>query len=120
MQSRLPLAQKEAAPKAPPSRQTSSAQALPPTVASSGSGAAEPGGDKDGQLARSQSRAPRASGLGRFLSRMGMAGEAVAPEVSLKAIPAQQPSCNCFVASAVLLSAASLLICEQDDAAWHS
>ena len=103
VQSRLPLAQKEAAPKAPPSRQASSAQALPPAVAFSGSGAAEPGSDKDGQLARSQSRAPRASGLGRFLSRMGMAGEAVAPEVSFKAVPPQQPSCNCFAIVSLLL-----------------
>ena len=79
LQSRLPLAPKEAAQKVAPGRQVSAARA-PLSGGHAADGVPEQSTD-DGQLQRGQSRAARASGLGRFLSRMGMAGEAVAPEV---------------------------------------
>ena len=71
MESRLPMAPKEAAPKQAPGRQGSAAQAP-----ASGGNAADGAPEQSGQP-----RAARATGLGRFLSRMGMAGESVAPEV---------------------------------------
>lgn len=79
LQSWLPLASKEAAPKLAPGRQASAAH-VPP----SGGHAADGRQEQDtpnGQPQRGQSRAARTTGLGRFLSRMGMAGESVAPEV---------------------------------------
>lgn len=76
MQSRLPLAFKDTTPKPSPSRQSSTALALAP--------APQQGGEGDPVHALSRgghSRPPRATGLGRLLSRMGMAGDSVAPEV---------------------------------------
>ena len=63
------------------------AQAAAPQrdAAAAAGGAAPEQAEADGRLQRGQSRAPRATGLGRFLSRMGMASETVAPEVSLVA-----------------------------------
>ena len=87
MQSGLPVVPRDAAPKPLPSRQASAAQAAAPQrdAAAAGDGTPEQA-EADGRLQRAQSRAPRATGLGRFLSRMGMASETVAPEVSLLAV----------------------------------
>lgn len=87
LQSGLPVVPRDAAPKPPPSRQASVAQAAAPQRdAAAAGGAAPEQAEADGPLQRGQSRAPRATGLGRFLSRMGMASETVAPEVSLVAV----------------------------------
>ena len=87
LQSGLPVVPRDAAPKPPPSRQASAAQAAAPQrVAAAAGGAAPEQAEADGRLQRGQSRAPRATGLGRFLSRMGMASETVAPDVSIPAV----------------------------------
>ena len=86
LQSGLPVVPRDAAPKPPPSRQASAAQArAPQRDAAAAGGTAPEQAEADGCLQRAQSRAPRATGLGRFLSRMGMASETVAPEVSIPA-----------------------------------
>lgn len=79
MQSRLPTTHKDTVPKSAPNRQAYA----PPMPASGEKPADSPPeqGMEDAQLQRAQSRAPRTTGLGRFLTRIGMTGESVAPEV---------------------------------------
>ena len=87
LQSCLPVVPREVAQKPPPSRQASVAQAAAPLRDAAAAGAGGPEQtEADGRLQGGQSRAPRATGLGRFLSRMGMASETVAPEVSNDAV----------------------------------
>ena len=69
----------EGTPQPSPSR-TVSALPLHTTPQDGGAGAA---GDRRTSTMQSQNRPPRASGLGRFFSKMGVPGDSVAPEVGI-------------------------------------
>ena len=77
VQANLPMVVLEGTPQPSPSR-TVSALPLQTTPQDGGAGAA---GDRRTSTMQGQNRPPRASGLGRFFSKMGVPGDSVAPEV---------------------------------------
>ncbi|KAK9904753.1 hypothetical protein WJX75_001787 [Coccomyxa subellipsoidea] len=76
LQANLPMVVLEGTPQPSPSR-TVSALPLQTTPQDGGAGAA---GDRRTSTMQGQNRPPRASGLGRFFSKMGVPGDSVAPE----------------------------------------
>lgn len=83
--------QQEALPVQAPSRPQSAAAAAPDSNGSSAAqpaSAAAPGSGPDRQPSRAPPPGPQRSGLGRFFSKIGLAGESVAPEVRSPNTPA--------------------------------